>query len=130
MILELRVLNDGKTVGRHGFAKLPVSIGRDSSSDLVLTSPGIWERHAEILLASDNRFEIRSVSDGLLVLRNEPVTRSPLRSGDRISIGSVELEFQMATPRQSGLKGMEAFLWFLIASGLVLQAVLVFILTR
>ncbi len=64
------------------------------------------------------------------MLGGEPVTQSSLRPGDRISLGSVELEFQIVAPRQRQLAGLEAALWFLIVVGVLVQATLIVILMR
>jgi pSer/pThr/pTyr-binding forkhead associated (FHA) protein len=129
-MLELKVFSGGKLASRHQFGRETVSIGRLPSSDLVLAVPGIWERHAEIRLSGDGRFEIRPAGEGLVMLGGEPVTQSSLRPGDRISLGSVELEFQIVAPRQRQLAGLEAALWFLIVVGVLVQATLIVILMR
>lgn len=129
-MLELKVFSSGKLASRHHFGRETISIGRLPSSDLVLTVPGIWERHAEIRPSDDGRFEVRSSGEGLVMLGGEPVTRSSLRPGDRISLGAVELEFQIIAPRQRQLAGLEAGLWLLIVAGVLVQATLIVILMR
>ena len=94
MAFELTIAEGTGRGRRFGFDGSEVSIGRDPSSDVVLSDPGVSRSHARIrrlgaayvLLdgGSSNGTELNGA-----VLR-EP---APLVAGDRIGVGPVVFEF-------------------------------------
>ncbi len=73
-------------------------IGRDSGVELRFRYDGVSRRHAEIEERPDGRTSIRDLesTNGTLV-NGVSVTEAILASGDAIAIGSVELEYRLAS---------------------------------
>lgn len=129
-MIELRILSGNRSGEITGFSGKTVAIGRRVApgSGLAIDGAGVWDRHAEISLGADRRFYIRALDDGIVSLRQVPVRESPLRSGDRIELGSLLLEFRLAPARQAGLRLHEAIVWGLVVLMTALQAFLLLFL--
>ena len=123
-MIELRILS-GARRGESVVAPPPFSIGRHPGAGLSLSDPGVWERHAEIRRAEDGRLHLAAVGEGSLSIDSKPVREAVLRSGDRIALGSVAVEFRLATARQRDLELPERMVWDLLVGAAVLQALLV-----
>lgn len=64
-----------------------ISIGRDTSCDIVIDLPFMLPRHAE-LVRRDHRYELLSLVDNTnLVFQGQPITHKTLADGDIIQIG-------------------------------------------
>jgi hypothetical protein len=73
------------------------AVGRASDCDIVLSDVGVSKHHAElILVGSQWQVDDRGSTNGTFV-NGERVQTHVLRSGDRIQIGSLELEFSDPT---------------------------------
>ncbi len=93
---ELRVVR-GEQAGLVREVTDTASIGRYDGNDLYLPDPGVAWRHAVVRRAGDGfELEVLPGVDGSAQVAGRgvgPGERSPLRSGDRITIGGAELEF-------------------------------------
>jgi uncharacterized RDD family membrane protein YckC len=78
-----------------------VQVGRELDNTLRLPDPSISRHHCVLRQAGDG-FEIQDLqsSNGVLVNGNR-VQTSPLRDGDRITLGQVQLTFQDPRPETS-----------------------------
>lgn len=128
-MIELRILS-GARQGESVRVEAPVLIGRHSSAGLSMPEPGVWERHAEILRGDDGRLQVRAIGEGGVSIESKPVREAILKSGDRISLGSLVLEFRLATVGQRGLECPERLVWGLLFGAGLLQALLVGWLAR
>ena len=127
-MIQLQSLN-GKTAGHQWVSRrFPVQIGRARSSDISLDEPGVWDRHAEITEA-DKTFSVRVHSPALATINGEPLIERPLRNGDVLELGGVQLRFSLSPTRHRRMALREALTWIgllLLCAG---QAALVFFLT-
>lgn len=114
----------------HAWTGDVLTIGRDPSNGWVLSSPGVWGRHAEIRLGQDGRLTIRSVGDAVVSLNGVPIDESPLRWGDSVALGSTVARFHLAAPVQRGLQSWERTLWVVLGLCLASQAMLLAWLQR
>lgn len=93
---ELRVLA-GEQAGLVREVTDSATIGRYDGNDLYLPDPGVAWRHAVVRRDGDGfALEVLPGADGAArvgVRSLDPGTSHPLKSGDRITIGRVELEF-------------------------------------
>jgi Inner membrane component of T3SS, cytoplasmic domain len=115
-VVQLRIVS-GKSAGSERVARhFPFRIGRAANADLRLEDSGVWDEHLILSLTSDSKIELTIQLGAVASLNGESVNRAPLRNGDVIQIGAVELQFGLSPTRQKGLRGREALVW----SGLVI----------
>jgi predicted component of type VI protein secretion system len=127
-MIQIQVLN-GKMAGHRWVARrFPVQLGRGRTCDLSLDEPGVWDRHAEIT-RTDDAFAFSVHSPALATINAEPATDRPLRNGDIIELGGVQLRFSLSPTRHSGLALREAITWLSIALLCAAQAALIYLLT-
>jgi pSer/pThr/pTyr-binding forkhead associated (FHA) protein len=81
----------------------PVLLGRAEDADLILTSPYVSRRHAR-LGAGDGSWWVEDAgsSAGLLLNGDLVTRRSPLRGGDRLRLGDVDIVVSLPPDRSSG----------------------------
>jgi Protein of unknown function (DUF3662)/FHA domain len=93
---ELVVLDDsGQPKDRISITDPPITIGRLSSNDVVLSDPNVSRRHAELRL-SDGRWVVADLGSTNGTLVNGKVAREhSLSNGDRLSFGTSELVFEL-----------------------------------
>jgi hypothetical protein len=89
--LALRVRRGLPLDARYARVRSPVTVGRDSTCDLVLADPRASRRHAEIV-RDGNAWRVRDLgsSNGTL-LNAEPIVESELGLGDVLTVGDSEL---------------------------------------
>lgn len=92
---ELVVLDGGKPADRIIITKSPVVIGRMSTNDVVLPDANVSRRHAE-LRRTDTGWILTDLSSTNGSHVNDKLTREhSLQDGDRLTLGSTELIFQL-----------------------------------
>lgn len=93
---ELVVLDDsGHPKDRISITDPPITIGRLSNNDVVLSDPNVSRRHAELRL-SDGRWVLTDLGSTNGTLVNGKLAREqPVSSGDRLSFGTSELVFEI-----------------------------------
>lgn len=113
-MVQLEILS-GKTAGSVRSARrFPFTIGRGSKCHLQLEEDGVWDKHATLKLRRGEGFIIEAEQNALLSVNNEPATKTLLRNGDLLVMGSVSARFWLAPPRQRGLSTRELFVWALV----------------
>lgn len=117
---------DSVLVVRH----FPFRIGRSSDSGLTLAEPGVWERHARIDLDRSEGFMLEVEPGALASVNAEPVQRTPLRSGDMIRIGSVNIQFWLSEVRQANFRVREWLTWAAMVALAAVQIALFYLLSR
>lgn len=129
-MVQLRILS-GKQAGAVVVARrFPFRIGRSEGADWRAEDAGVWEEHAEINLEEDQRFSVRTLSDGLVSLNRQPVSEAVLRNADLIEMGSLRFRFWLGETRQKRLGWREALVWSLIAGMAAAQVALIIWLLR
>ena len=127
-MIQLQTLN-GKTAGRQWVARrFPVQIGRGRTCDVSLDEPGVWDRHAEIN-ETGNSFVVRVHSPALATLNGESLNEQPLRNGDILEMGGVQLRFSLSPTRGRNMVLREAMTWIALALLCVVQAAVVYYLS-
>jgi hypothetical protein len=92
---ELILLEDGQERDRISITRTPVTIGRLSSNDVVLSDSNVSRRHAE-LRSERGRWSIVDLgSTNGTVVNGKLAKEHQLRNGDRITFGTSELEFRV-----------------------------------
>jgi pSer/pThr/pTyr-binding forkhead associated (FHA) protein len=129
-MIQLNILSGKKagtqTVARH----FPFRIGRAAGSNLQLDDDGIWHQHLALEFQKQEGFKLATAPNALATVNNEPVQSKILRNGDTITIGSVKIQFWLATARQRGLRLREGFVWALLISVTLGQFALIYWLIR
>ena len=89
----LVLLHDDRVVDTF---RLPqtATIGRSPSCDIVLTDPGASRRHAQIVRRDDGYVVTDLDSTNGTMVNGQPVAERLLVDGDRLVIGSTQLEFR------------------------------------
>jgi hypothetical protein len=91
----LVVLDDsGKPKERISITRAPVTIGRLSTSDVVLADSNVSRRHAEIRRDSSGWVLVDLGSTNGSLVNGKLAKEHALKHGDRISIGTSELLFE------------------------------------
>jgi Protein of unknown function (DUF3662)/FHA domain len=93
---ELVVLDEsGKPKDKISITDSPITIGRLSSNDVVLSDPNVSRRHAEIR-TNGGRWVLTDLGSTNGTLVNGKIAREhPLSDGDRLSFGTSELVFEL-----------------------------------
>jgi len=129
-MIQLNILSGKKagtqTVARH----FPFRIGRAAGSNLQLDDDGVWHQHLVLEFQKQEGFKLATAPNALATVNNEPVQSKILRNGDTITIGSVKIQFWLATARQRGLRLREGFVWALLVSVTLGQFALIYWLIR
>jgi len=129
-MIQLNILSGKKagtqTVARH----FPFRIGRAAGSNLQLDDDGVWNQHLVLEFQKQEGFKLATAPNALATVNNEPVQSKILRNGDTITIGSVKIQFWLATARQRGLRLREGFVWALLVSVTLGQFALIYWLIR
>jgi pSer/pThr/pTyr-binding forkhead associated (FHA) protein len=87
---KLIITREGVSVGEYPLTLARTAIGRRPGNDLLLDEPTVSGEHAAITLEGPAIIDLGS-TNGTFV-NGERVTRQPLAHGDRIRIGSHELQ--------------------------------------
>lgn len=90
-MLKLRVIGDEKK--DIWLVEPGVVIGSAIGSGLILSSPGIKDKHAQVIVAPGDKVTLKNLSnDSHLLLNGKPAgDEKPLKVGDEISIGNIRL---------------------------------------
>ncbi|HEY9174813.1 MAG TPA: FHA domain-containing protein [Verrucomicrobiae bacterium] len=129
-MIEVHILS-GKMAGNQAVARrFPFHIGRRGSAELVLDEAGVWEDHACLELRRPDGFCLTALGEALVAVNDQPIRSALLRNGDRIRIGSVQLQFWLASVRQRGLALLELGAWGSMAGVTLGQVGLLYHLLR
>jgi pSer/pThr/pTyr-binding forkhead associated (FHA) protein len=113
-MIQLNILS-GKKEGTQPVARhFPFRIGRTAGNDLQLDDDGLWDKHLALEFLKQEGFKLVTAPNALAAVNNEPVKNKILRNGDTITIGSVKIQFWLATAHQRGLRFREGFVWALL----------------
>ena len=92
---ELLVLDEsGKPRERISLTRTPITIGRLSTNDVVISDSNVSRRHAELRRSGDTWTVVDLGSTNGSVVNGKLAKEQPLKNGDRISFGTSELEFR------------------------------------
>ena len=127
-MIQLKILSGKKAGAVWAARRFPVRIGRSPRADLRLEEDGIWDEH--LLLATDREegFVLSTRGEALASVNGEPLTHAALRNGDSIELGPVKLEFWLADTVQSSLGVREALTWAGIATVVLVEVALLYLL--
>ncbi len=129
-MIQLNVLSGKKAGSQPVVRHFPFHVGRAAGNDLQLDDAGVWDRHLALECQRGEGFKLTTAPDALAAVNNQPVQTARLRNGDIITIGSVKLQFWLASVRQRGLHLREIFVWALIIIATAAQFALVYWLLR
>lgn len=115
-MVELRILN-GVMAGRQWSARrFPIRIGRNKDCDLTLPDTGVWDEHVEISYDADSGFYATSLSEGSVIVSNQPVESAPLKNGDTLTLGAAVVQFWIAPAVQKRFHFLELALWIVLVA--------------
>ncbi|HEX2050767.1 MAG TPA: DUF3662 and FHA domain-containing protein [Actinomycetota bacterium] len=80
---------------RISITRAPVTIGRLSTNDVVLSDPNVSRRHAELRRDGESWTIADLGSTNGTLVNGKDATDRPLSHGDRISFGTSELRFEL-----------------------------------
>lgn len=87
---------NGGAKERIAITSAPVTIGRLSTNDVVLSDPNVSRRHAELRRDGDDWAIVDLGSTNGTLVNGKPAKERGLSHGDRISFGTSELRFELA----------------------------------
>ena len=106
--------------------QFPFSVGRSAQSHLRLEDAGVWDRHLEFSIRTDEGFVLTTSPETSTLLNSERIQSAVLRNGDIIDAGSVKMRFGMSPTRQSTLKVREVATWIALAALCFAQVALIY----
>ena len=95
--------------------RFPFRVGRSASADLRIEEGGVWDDHLTFSLGDDQVVELTVQPGALASVNGESVSSTPLRNGDVIAVGAVNLRFALSPTRQKGLRVRESLVWICLA---------------
>lgn len=75
--------------------RAPIAIGRTEGNDIILNHPSVSRRHARIEPRAENWWVIDLKSTNGVKVNNNLVTEAQVNAGDKIHIGSVQIEIKV-----------------------------------
>lgn len=118
MMIEIAVLDSSSNQSSSFLPRrFPVIVGHSANSEVLLTAPGVWERHAEIHLDHAQGFVLRTCGDALTRVNGKPCQQAVLRNGDLLEVGGAKLRFWLRSTSQRKFRAREIATW--IALGLL-----------
>src|SRR5438552_1262663 len=95
-VSELIYLKEGERVLRAGLDREEMTIGSDPTSHVMVWDPSVPGRAATLTDLRGGRFLLRDHTPGMILVNGEPLTKDGcyLKNGDRIRIGSFELQLE------------------------------------
>jgi len=109
-MLLLHILNGKKAGCQFSARRFPVHVGRSASADLALEEPGVWDDHFEIS-ATPEGLILKTHPQAPVMINDQAVSQARLRNGDRISIGALNLRFELAPALQRNPQIWEWLTW-------------------
>jgi hypothetical protein len=81
---------------RHVLSATGATIGRSRDCDIVLSDPNVSRRHAEVRPTGDGGWTVADLgsTNGVRVNGRQVTGAQPLRSGDRVELGTAEVVFE------------------------------------
>jgi pSer/pThr/pTyr-binding forkhead associated (FHA) protein len=129
-MIQLNILWGKKAGAQSVVRHFPFRIGRATQNDLQLEDDGVWDQHLVLEFEKQEGFRLTTSANALATVNGEPVQNKTLRNGDTITIGSVRLQFWLATAQQHGLRSSEIFVWVLLIFVTLGQFILIYWLLR
>ena len=128
-MIRFHILN-GKRAGMEiPAAVFPFEIGRASAAGLSLDEPGVWDRHCAVFFDPAEGFQLRVQAPAWASLNGARIEKAPLRNGDLIELGSVQLRFWLASISQRSQRWVEYATWAALALLSAVQLFLIYHLT-
>jgi len=97
-------------------------LGRDSTCQLVLTEPGVCDRHAAIERREDGYYLTDLESATGVRVNGAPITQHRLQTGDEIELGTARLNFEILHDTAPMRRQLD---WLQISTALLVAALLV-----
>lgn len=89
----------GENMGQSYQVTGPIRIGRERDNDIILLDTKVSRYHARISLTGDQWTVTDLGSSNRTYVNDKPITKpTPLREGDRISLGETELTLRLPRP--------------------------------
>ena len=129
-MIQLNILSGKKAGGLTVARRFPFRIGRAADNGLQLDDAGVWDRHLTLEFQRETGFTLTTAPEALVSVNSRPVQTAVLRNGDRITLGSAELQFWLGAARQHGLRAGEFFVWTLVVGVTAVQIALIYWLIR
>jgi len=115
-MVQLRILS-GKMAGAEITARhFPFRIGRSANANLQLQEDGVWDRHLELFLDPAAGYVLSASPNAIAAINGHPVSRTVLRNGYTVEIGSLKIRFWLGAVRQYALGIREGLMWMAFAA--------------
>jgi hypothetical protein len=111
-MVQVQILSGRNAGTTHRIQAFPFRVGRGGKADLRLEEPGIWESHLQLDLARSREITLTVLPDARAAVNGLVVqSPAPLKNGDLIQAGSVEMRFSLSSARQYSTSLREALTW-------------------
>lgn len=125
-MIQLKILSGKKAGSEIVACHFPFWVGRAAECHLSLDDPGVWEKHFQIQLNSEDAFLLVTDANTSAVIGGKPVREIPLRNGDLIEIGSAKILFALSPTKQKSLRLREALTWIGFAALFLVEVALIY----
>lgn len=85
----------------------PFVIGRAADSDAPVEAPGVWDRHLQLRLTREGGVQAEVYDGALASWGGEPFQQRTVRMGDRLTLGTAQVEVSLAPVRRRSLGAWE-----------------------
>jgi pSer/pThr/pTyr-binding forkhead associated (FHA) protein len=104
---KLVILSAGMTGRTHELVAEKTTIGRVEDNAFQVAEPSVSSHHCEVLLKGDQVVVRDLNSTNGTFINGEKVTESPIKPGQVLRLGQIEIRLETETPAATGKKQMD-----------------------
>lgn len=124
-MIRLQILSGRKAGTVFDGLKPPVTLGRADNSDVLLDDPGVWPAHGAIQWRNEG-LVLEVEPNALASVNSAAAQKAPLRNGDVLMVGGVNLRFGFSPVQQSSAALREWLTWIGLAALCLFQVAVIY----
>lgn len=129
LLLQLR--SGSETPRQKVITDFPFTIGRSAAANLLLQSPGVWDRHLTIGLdPGTRRFSFKSQPGAVVFQNRDRAEEGFIANGDLFQLGNSEIVITLAPASQHPLHIPEWTTWGVLILVVLVEVALFLFLQR
>ena len=113
-MIQIHFLNGSRAGQKQVIRRLPCIVGRGPSADCSIPESGIWEKHLEISLGSENEIRMALFEGAMGRLNGEAFQKKVMRNGDLLSLGAAQVRLWLSEPLLKDWRCREWLTWILL----------------
>lgn len=128
-MIQLQILSGQKAGVVFDSSRLPVTVGRSHEADVSLDEPGVWPNHCTIQWLQEG-LVLEVEPNALASVNGVPSPRAVLRHGDLITLGAINVRFNLSPVRQRSTSLREWLTWIGLGAVCLSQVAAIYLLAR